>query len=77
METNHVKVFSANSLIIVRGLENRLTENNIDSLIKDHVNSGQLAGFGFLGNSVELFVLNTDLEKAQPIVDAYKAEINS
>lgn len=77
METTHIKVFSANSLIIVRGLENRLKENSINSLIKDHVSSGQIAGFGALGNSVELFVLNTDLEKATPLIERYKKEINS
>lgn len=76
METEHVKIFTGTS-IIVRGLQNVLDNNNISSLIKDHVNSGQLAGFGAQQNSIELFVLNTDKEKAQPIVDAYKEKINS
>ncbi|WP_439129161.1 putative signal transducing protein [Polaribacter sp.] len=76
MNTEHIKVFTGSS-IIVQGLKKRLSENNIGCLIKDHINSSQVAGFGPLGNSVELFVLNIDKEKAQPIIDTYKAEINS
>jgi hypothetical protein len=75
MATEHIKIFTGSS-IIVRGLQNRLDSSNINSLIKDPVNSGQLAGFGALGNSIELFILKSDVEKAQIIVDTYKEEIN-
>jgi hypothetical protein len=76
MTTAHIKIFSGSS-IIVKGLEVRLEESNIGSITKDHINSGALAGFGSLGRSVELFILNTDLEKAAPIIETYKEEINS
>jgi hypothetical protein len=76
MTTAHIKIFSGSS-IIVKGLEVRLEESNIGSITKDHINSGTLAGFGSLGRSVELFILNTDLEKAAPIIETYKEEINS
>ncbi|WP_158838146.1 putative signal transducing protein [Polaribacter sp. L3A8] len=75
MATEHIKIFTGTS-IIVRGLQNRLDNSNINSLIKDPVNSGQLAGFGALGNSIELFILESDVKKAQLIVDTYKEEIN-
>ena len=76
MATEHIKIFTGTS-IIVRGLQNRLDDSNISSLIKDPVNSSQLAGFGALTNSIELFILKSDQEKAQLIVDSYKKEINS
>ena len=48
-----------------------------NEITKDHIHSGTLAGFGTLGRMVELFILNTDLEKATPILETYKEEINS
>ncbi|MDA9348738.1 DUF2007 domain-containing protein [Polaribacter sp.] len=76
MTTAHIKVFSGSS-IIVKGLAVRLEDINIGSITKDHIHSGTLAGFGTLGRMVELFILNTDLEKATPILETYKEEINS
>lgn len=76
METAHIKIFT-NSYIIVKGLQNRLEENEIKTLIKDRHESARLTGLVQLPNSTELFVLNTDKEKAEPIVAAYEKEINS
>ncbi|RCS28005.1 DUF2007 domain-containing protein [Polaribacter sp. WD7] len=76
MTTAHIKIFSGSS-IIVKGLQNLLEDKNINYIIKDKFESARLAGFGEQMNSVELHVLNSDLEKAQLIVDTYKAEINS
>ena len=76
MTTEHVKIFSGSS-IIINGLKKILLDNNIDSLIKNHHESARLGGFGLTAESVELFVLNVDLEKAKGIVEDFKAEINS
>ena len=76
METAHVTIFSGSS-IIVKGLQNRLEDHQISCIIKDRVESARLAGFGADRNAIELIVLKTDVEKAQPIVDIYKKEINS
>lgn len=76
MTEEHIKIF-VDSSIIVKGLEIRLEDNNISSITKDHSKSGILAGFGALDRQAELFILNTDIEKASPIIDAYKVEINS
>ncbi|WP_405608540.1 DUF2007 domain-containing protein [Polaribacter sp. Asnod1-A03] len=76
METKHIKIFSGSS-ILVKGLENLLEDNNIHYLIKDTVESARLAGFGTQINSVELYVLNTDVDKANIFVENYKTEINS
>ena len=76
MSEEYTKVFTDDSILVNR-LYTLLNEAAIDSKIVDRVESGRLAGFGVPINSVELFVLNTDLEKAQPIIDTYKEKINS
>lgn len=76
MKTEHIRIFT-NSYIIVKGLQNRLEENEIKTLIKDRHESARLTGLVQEQNSTELFILNTDKEKAEPIVATYKKEINS
>ncbi|MFT5958404.1 MAG: hypothetical protein ACI8VJ_000142 [Polaribacter sp.] len=76
METAHVTIFSGSS-IIVKGLQNRLEEHQINCIIKDRVESARLGGFGEDRSAIELLILKTDIEKAQPIVDLYEKEINS
>ncbi|MGJ8761606.1 MULTISPECIES: DUF2007 domain-containing protein [unclassified Polaribacter] len=76
MSEDYTKVFTDNSILVNR-LKYLLDEANIESKIIDRVESGRLAGFGVPTNSVELFVLNNNLEKAQSIVDLFKTEINS
>ena len=74
MDKEHIKIFSGTSVLVNR-LNFLLDNKNIPSLIKDHVSSGTLAGFGTLSNSVELFIYNSDLEKATPIIEEFKKEI--
>lgn len=74
MTQEHIKIYTGTSIFVNR-LKNLLADSDIHSIIKDHVNSGQLAGFGALGNSIELFILNTDLEKGREIIENFKEEI--
>lgn len=76
MNTEHLKFFT-NTLIIVNGLKNKLEQNNILSFINNLPETARLSGFAISMNSVELFILKKDLEKAQPILNDFKAEINS
>jgi len=76
METTHVKIFSETPIIINR-LRSLLEEQGIGSLVKNQFESGRLAGFGAPMNAVDLFILNSDLEKASIIVDDFKKEISS
>lgn len=57
------------SAIVVDHLAFILGEQNITTLIKDQAESGRLAGFGVSQNTVELYVLNTDYEKAQALIE--------
>lgn len=76
MNTHYEKLFTSSS-IIVTGLTTILDENNIQYIIKDKFESARLAGFGEQMNNVEVHVLQSDIVKAKPIVEAYKNEINS
>ncbi|MCL7753773.1 DUF2007 domain-containing protein [Polaribacter sp. Z022] len=76
MKDNYTKVLT-DTTIIIKGLQTILSEAKIDYKVLDSVESGRLAGFGVPINSVQLYVLNNDLKKAQPIIDSYKEEINS
>lgn len=70
----HIKVFSGSQIIVVRLIQ-LLDNNTIPSLTKDNQESGRLAGFGTLGNSIDLFIYESDLEKAKPIIESFKQEI--
>ncbi len=76
MQTEHITVFSGSS-IIVKGLQNRLEDIHINAITRDRFESARLAGFGADRNAVELLILESEVEKAQPIIDIYKKEINS
>ena len=76
MKTEYLKIYTS-SLIIINGIRNLLAENSIASLVKNHPESARLAGFGSTMDSVELYILKKDLEKSEPILNAFKKEINS
>lgn len=76
MHSKHIKIYSGSSILINR-LKSLLQDANITSIIKDNINSSQIAGFGPLGETIELLILNDDLDKANPIIEDFKTEINS
>ncbi|CAM1368696.1 putative signal transducing protein [Tenacibaculum sediminilitoris] len=70
----HIKVFSG-SQIFVNRLSQLLNQIDVPFLVKDNKEAGRLAGFGTLGNSVDVFIYESDLEKAQPTINNFKQEI--
>ncbi|KAA1245794.1 DUF2007 domain-containing protein [Aquimarina sp. RZ0] len=71
----HIKIYSGTSIIINR-LAFLLSEISIPFVIRDHQESGRLAGFGTLGYSSELFIFNSDIEKASHVIKIFKKEIS-
>jgi hypothetical protein len=69
-QSKHIKLHEG-SMILLRGLENQLDQENIPSLIKDYQESGRLAGFGTFGSINELFVYEEDYEKALEILKSF------
>ena len=70
----HIKVFSGTQ-IFVNKLSYLLDQVKIPYLIKDNQEAGRVAGFGTLGNSVELFIYESDTEKAQDTIQKFKDEL--
>lgn len=64
----HIKLYTGSS-IEVNKLAAALEEQKVSFIIKNPHESGRLAGFGTSGESVELFVLNSDIEKAQSVIN--------
>lgn len=71
----YIKIFTGTSILTNR-LAYLLDQVDIATLVKDSKESARLAGFGTTGSSVELFIFNSDLEKASPIIDNFKKEIS-
>lgn len=67
-----VKVFSG-SEIQIQALRQQLLDSGIDSMTKDHIESGRLAGFVAL--DVDLFVEGDDVIRANQIVETFLRSI--
>lgn len=67
---NLIKLYT-DSAISINRLAELLHANGIASMIKDNNASANLAGFGTIENSVELFVEQDDLEKAKELAESF------
>ncbi len=67
---NYIKAYTG-SAITVNRLADLLQKENIAFIIKDRNESARLAGFGSTGDDVELHILESDVDKAQPIVISF------
>ncbi|MFD0993203.1 putative signal transducing protein [Tenacibaculum geojense] len=74
--SKHIKVYTGSG-ILVNKLQLMLDEIGVKSIIKDKKESGRLAGFGVLEESVEVFILDSDLEKARKTVEDFKLEVEN
>lgn len=74
MEKEHIKIYSGTSVLVNR-LSYLLDSEKIPSLIKNHHESARLGGFGSPIDSVELFIYDSDSEKARPIIEEFEKEI--
>ena len=68
-ESEYERVYTG-SLINIQFLQNILHERGINSITRDDMKSGMMAGFGGgLPNHIQLFVKKTDVEEAIPIIE--------
>ena len=52
-------------------LKSTLAEKGIESIIVNEFNSGLAAGFGVLPSAVEVHIRESDLSKAEPILNDF------
>ncbi len=69
-----MKIFSG-SEILATALQMKIEDAGIDTLLKNNIQSGRLAGFGTSGMAVELFIEEVDFAKADPIVEEFRMSI--
>lgn len=73
--SGYKRIYSGTSILVNR-LAYILKEIGISSIIKDNKESGRLAGFGPLSQTIDLLINETDFEKAQGTLENFKKEIS-
>lgn len=68
-----VKLLTDSSIVVNR-IAQILEQNNIKGHMKDNVESARVAGFGVPQNSVELYVLESEMEKARKLIEEFRKE---
>jgi Putative prokaryotic signal transducing protein len=77
MESHYIKIYTGN-FIIVQLITTKLEDIGISAVIKDESESGRLAGFGSsIQGQQEVYVHENELEKAIPIIESVKAEMEA
>jgi Putative prokaryotic signal transducing protein len=77
MESHYIKIYTGN-FIIVQLITTKLEDIGISAVIKDESESGRLAGFGSsIQGQQEVYVHENELEKALPIIESVKAEMEA
>lgn len=69
-----MKVFSG-SEILASALQEKIEEIGVNTLLKNNIQSSRLAGFGNLGQAVELFIQEIDFSKANPVIEEFRMTI--
>ncbi len=69
-----MKVFSG-SEILAMALKEKIEAIGVDTVLKNNIQSAQLAGFGTMGQAVELFIQETDFSKANPVIEEFRMSI--
>lgn len=69
-----MKVFSG-SEILAFALQEKMEEVGVNTVVKNNIQSARMAGFGNLGQAVELFIQETDFAKANPIIEEFRLSI--
>jgi hypothetical protein len=73
--TEYVKIYSG-SFIIIQRITSELNEVGINPIVKDEGESSRLAGFGAaVPGFQKLFVHESEVDKATPIVEAIQTEL--
>ena len=70
-----IRIFTGSEVLVLM-LKGALEEIEIGSLIQNGFQSGMAAGIGGFPNSVDLYIQQSDLSKAQPLINEYNQNNN-
>ena len=69
-----MKVFSG-SEVLAQSLQARLHNAGVETMMKNNIQSGRLAGFGTSDQAVEVFIQETEFAKANPVIEVFRLSI--
>ena len=69
-----MKVFSG-SEVLAQSLQARLHNAGVETMMKNNIQSGRLAGFGTSDQAVEVFIQETEFAKANPVIEEFRLSI--
>ncbi|MCV9926475.1 DUF2007 domain-containing protein [Flavobacterium sp. LS1R49] len=69
-----MKVFSG-SEILAQALQLKLEEAQVDTVLKNNIQSARLGGFGNTDLAVEVFIQETDFAKANPVIEEFRMSL--
>lgn len=69
-----MKIFSG-SEILALALQQKIEAININTVLKNNIQSARLGGFGSSGLAVEVFIQEIDYGKAHPVIEEFRLSI--
>lgn len=69
-----MKIYSGSEVLAI-ALKDKIETAGVDVVMKDNVQSARLAGFGSMGQAVELFVQESQYGKIYSIIEAFKMSL--
>ena len=70
-----VRIFTGSEVLVLM-LKSALDEIGIGSLIQNEFQSGMAAGIGGFPETVDLYIQQSDMENAQPLIDEFSETNN-
>ncbi len=69
-----IKIFSG-SEVLALNLQTRIEAIGVNTVIKNNIQSGKLAGFRTAEQAVEVFIQEVDFGKANPVIEEFRLSI--
>ena len=69
-----MKKFSGSKILAI-AIKEKIEAIGVDTVLKNNIQSARLAGFGTMGQAVELFIQETDFSKANPVIEEFRMSI--
>ncbi len=69
-----IKIFSGTETLALN-LQGRIEAIGVNTVIKNNIQSGQLAGFRTADQAVEVFIQEVDFGKVNPVIEEFRLSI--
>ncbi len=69
-----IKIFSG-SEILALALQSKIEEIGVNTVVKNNIQSANISGFGNSGQAVEVFIQETDFNKANVVIEEFRMSI--